>query len=105
MHNSKILPSPVLRQCAMGPNFQKFTVCGSARSRRQGGTVNLVQNSQLVNILSFRSSGLVGFILFPKSPTAQDSESYSESYGRYTGEPAFIRFSLSFLDLIRTGKG
>ena len=97
----------------MGPNFQKIIVCGSARSRRQEGTVNLVQNSQLVNILSFRSSGLVGFILFPKSSTAQDSESSSESCGKYTDEcggkytdePAFRRFSLSFLDLARTGKG
>ena len=63
---------------AMGPNFHKFTVSGSARSRRQGGgTINLVENSQLVKILSFRSYGLVGFILFPKSLTAQDSESSS----------------------------
>ena len=89
----------------MGPNFHKFNVCGSARSRMRGeGTINLVDNSQLVKILSFCSYGLVGFILFPKSPTAQDSESVSESYGRYTGEPAFKRFLLSFLDLDRTGK-
>ena len=89
-----------------GSNFLKFTMYESAKSRRrEGGTVNLVENSQLVKILSFHSYGLVGFILFPKSPTAQDSESYSESCGRYTGEPAFIRFSLSFLDLVRTGKG
>jgi len=89
----------------MGPNFQKFTVSANARSRRRGGgTINLVENSQLVKILSFYSYGLVGFILFPKSPTAQDSESVSESCGRYTGEPAFKRFSLSFLDLDRTGK-
>jgi len=90
----------------MGPNFLKFTVYESARSRRRGGgTVNLVENSQLVIILSFQSYGLVGFILFPKSPTAQDSESSSESCGRYTGEPAFRRFSLFFLDMTRTGKG
>jgi hypothetical protein len=106
VRNSKILPSPVLRQWAMGPNFQKFTMCGSARSRRRwGGTVNWVENSQLVQILSFRSYGVVGFILFPKSPTTQDSESSSESCGRYTGEPAFRMFLLSFLDLCRTGKG
>jgi len=55
--------------------------------------------------LSFRSYGVVGFFLFPKSPTAQDSESSSESCGRYTGEPMFRRFSLSFLYLGRTGKG
>ena len=90
----------------MGPNFQKFTMFISTRFRRRGGdTVNLVENSQLVKILSFHSYGLVGFILFPKSPTAQDSESYSESCGRYNGEPAFTRFSLSFLDRGRTGKG
>ena len=89
----------------MGPNFYKFTECGSARSRRRGGgTVNLVENSQLVKILSFHLYGLVGFILFPKSPTAKDSESSGESCGRYTSEPAFRRFSLSFLDLARTGK-
>ena len=89
----------------MGPNFHKFGVCGSARSRRRGeGNINLVENSQLVKILSFDSYGLVGFILFPKSPTAQDSESVSESCARYTCEPAFKRFSLSFLDLDRTGK-
>jgi hypothetical protein len=106
VRNSKILPSLVLRQLATGPNFHKFTVYGSARSRRRGGgTVNLVVNSQLVQILSFRSYGVVGFILFPKSQTAQDSESSSESCGRYTGEPAFRRFSLSFLDLGRTGTG
>ena len=90
----------------MGPNFHKFTVCGSARSRRRGeGTVNLVENSQLVKILSFYSYGLVGFILFLKSPPVKDSESSSESCGRYNSEPAFIRFSLSFLYLGRTGKG
>ena len=89
----------------MGPNFHKFTVCESARSRRRGeGTVNLVENSQLVKILSFYSYGLVGFILFPNSPTAKDSESSGESCGRYIGEPAFRKFSLSFLDLARTGK-
>ena len=77
----------------------------NARSRRGGGgTINLVENSQLVKILSFYSYGFVGFILFPKSPTAQDSESVSESYDRYTGEPAFKRFLLSFLDLDRIGK-
>ena len=54
----------------------------------------------MVQILSFRSYGVVGFILFPKSPTAQDSESSSESCGRYTGEPAFRRFLLSSLDLV-----
>ena len=90
----------------MGPNFLKFTVYETTRSRRLGvGTVNLVENSQLVIILSFHSYGLVGFILFPKSSTAQDSESSSESCGRYTGEPAFRRFSLFFLDMTRTGKG
>ena len=90
----------------MGPNFHKFTVCGSARSRRRvEGTVNLVENSQLVKILSFCSYGLVGFLLFLKSPPVKDSESSSKSCGRYTGEPAFIRFSLSFLDLVRTSKG
>jgi len=90
----------------MGPNFLKFTVYESGGSKRRGGgTINLVENSQLVIILSFHSYGLVGFILFPKSPTAQDSESLSESCGRYTGEPAFRRFSLSFLDLGRTGTG
>ena len=98
----------------MGPNFLKFTVYESARSRRRGGgTVNLVENSQLIIILSFHTYGLVGFSLFPKSPTAQDSESSSESCGKYTDErggkytdePAFRRFSLSFLDLARTGKG
>ena len=90
----------------MGPNFHKFIVSGSARTKRRGGgTINLVENSQLVKILSFDSYGLVGFILFPKSPTAQDSESSSESCGRDTGEPVFRRFSLSFLDLARTGKG
>ena len=90
----------------MGPNFHKFTVCGSARSRRRGGgTVNLVESSQMIIILSFHTYGLVGFSLFPKSPIAQDSESSSESCGRYTGEPAFRRFLLSFLDLARTGKG
>ena len=98
----------------MGPNFHKFTVSGMARSRRRGGgTINLVENSQLVKILSFHSYGLVGFILFSKSLTAQDSESSSESCGKYTDErsgkytdePAFRRFSLSFLDLARTGKG
>ena len=90
----------------MGPNFHKFTVCESARSRRRGeGTVNLVENSQLVKILSFCSYGLVGFILFLKSPTVKDSESSSESCGRYIGEPAFRRFLLSFLDLGRTDKG
>ena len=90
----------------MGPNFYKFTVCGSARSRRRGGgTVNLVENSQLIIILSFHTYGLVGFSLFPKSPTVKDSESSSESCGRYTDEPAFRRFLLSFLDLARTGKG
>ena len=90
----------------MGPNFLKFTVYESARSKRRGGgTVNLVENSQLVKFLSFHLYGLVGFILFPKSPTAQDSESSSESCGRYTGEPTFRRFSLSFLYLGRTGKG
>ena len=89
----------------MGPNFLKFTVYESSRSRRRGGgTVNLVENSQFIIILSFQSYGLVGFILFPKSPTAQDSESSSESCGRDTGEPVFRRFSLSFLDLARTGK-
>ena len=90
----------------MGPNFLKFTVYESARSRRRaGGIVNLVENSRLIIIFSFHSYGLVGFILVPKSPKAQDSESSSESCGRYTGEPAFRRFSLSFLDLGRTGKG
>jgi hypothetical protein len=90
----------------MRPNFLKFTMYESARSKRRGGgTINLVENSQLVIILSFHSYGLVGFILFPKSSTAQDSESSSESCGRYTGEPAFRRFSLFFLDLTRTGKG
>ena len=90
----------------MGPNFHKFTVCGSARSRRRvEGTVNLVENSQLVKILSFCSYGLASFILFLKSPPVKDSESSSKSCGRYTGEPAFRRFSLSFLDLGRTGKG
>jgi len=90
----------------MGPNFLKFTVYESARSRRQGGgTVNLVENSQLVIILSFQLYGLVSFILFPKSLTAQDSESSSESCGKYTDQPAFRRFLLSFLDLARTGKG
>ena len=89
----------------MGPNFLKFTMYESARSRRQGGgTINLVENSQLIIILSFHTYGLVGFSLFPKSPTAQDSESVSESFRRYTGEPVFKRFSLSFLDLDRTGK-
>ena len=106
MRNKKILPSPVLGQLAMGPNFHKFTMFGSTRFRRRGGdTVNLFENSQLVKILSFHSYELVGFILFSKSPTAHDSESYIESCGRYTGEPAFIRFSLSFLDLVRTSKG
>ena len=106
MRNKKILPSPVLGQLAMGPNFHKFTMFGSTRFRRRGGdTVNLFENSQLVRILSFRSSGLVGFILFPKSPTAQDSKSSSECCGRYTAEPTFRRFSLSSLDLARTGKG
>ena len=90
----------------MGPNFHKFTMCGSARSRRRGGgTVNLAVNSQLVQILSFHSYGVVGFILFPKSQTAQDSESSSKSCGRYNGEPVFRGFSLSFLDPDRTGKG
>ena len=90
----------------MGPNFLKFTVYESARSRRRGGgTVNLVENSQLIIILSFHTYGLVGFSLFPKSPIAQDSESSRESCGRYTGEPAFRRLLLSFLDLARTGKG
>jgi len=89
----------------MGSNFHKFTMCGSARSIRRGGTVNSVENSQLVQILSFHSYGVVGFILFPKSPTAQDSESSSKSCGRCTGEPVFRRFLLSFLDLGRTGKG
>ena len=90
----------------MGPNFHKFTMCGSARSRRRGeGTVNLVDNSQLVTILSFYSYGLVGFILFLKSPPVKDSESSSEICGKYTDEHAFKRFSLSFLDLDRTGKG
>ena len=51
----------------MGPNFLKFTVYENARSRRRGGgTVNLVENSQLIIILSFHTYGLVGFILFPK---------------------------------------
>jgi hypothetical protein len=104
--NSKILPYPVLGQRAMGPKFLKFTVYESARSRRRGGgTVNLVENSQLIIILSFHTYVLVGFILFPKSPTAQDSESSSESCGNYTVEATFRRFSLSFLDLARTGKG
>ena len=90
----------------MGPNFLKFTVYESARSRRQGGgTVNQVENSQLIIILSFHTYGLVGFSLFPKSPIAQDFESSRESCGRYTGEPAFRRLLLSFLDLARTGKG
>jgi len=90
----------------MGPNFLKFTVYENARSRRRGGgTVNLVENSQLIIILSFHTYGLVGFSLFPKGPTAQDSESSSESCGRYTGEPAFRRFLLSFLDLGSTDKG
>jgi len=56
----------------MGSNFHKFTMCGSARSIRRGGTVNSVENSQLVQILSFRSYGVVGFVLFPKSPTTHD---------------------------------
>ena len=86
-----------------GPNFLKFTMYESAKSRRRGGgTVNLVENSQLIIILSFHTYGLVGFSL---SPTAQDSESSSESCGRYAGEPTFRRFLLSFLDLARTGKG
>ena len=90
----------------MGPNFLKFTVYESARSRRRGGgIVNRVENSKLIIILSFHLYGLVGFILFPKSPKAQDSESSSESCGRYTGEHAFRRLLLSFLDLARTGKG
>ena len=90
----------------MGPNFLKFTMYESAKSRRRGGgTVNLVENSQLIIILSFHTYGLVGFSLFPKSPTAQDSESSSESCCRYAGEPTFRRFLLSFLDLARTGKG
>jgi len=90
----------------MGPNFHKFGVSGSARSRRRGeGTINLVENSQLVKIWSFCSYGLVGFILFLKSPKAQDSESSSKSCGRYNGEPVFRGFSLSFLDPDRTGKG
>jgi hypothetical protein len=106
VRNSKILPSLVLGQLATGPNFHKFTVYGSTRSRRQGGgTVNLVVNSQLVQILSFHSYGVVGFIMIPKSQTAQDSKSSSESCGRYTSEPAFRRFSLSFLYLGRTDKG
>ena len=68
---------------------------GSVRSRRRGGgTVNLVENSQLIIILSFHSYGLVGFILFPKSPKAQDSESSSESCGRYTGEGYCCPFSI-----------
>ena len=51
----------------MRPNFLKFIVYKSARSRRRGGgTINLVENSQMVIILSFHSYGLVGFILFPK---------------------------------------
>ena len=51
----------------MGPNFLKFTMYESAKSRRRGGgTVNLVENSQLIIILSFHTYGLVGFILFPK---------------------------------------
>ena len=66
----------------MGPNFLKFTMYESAKSRRRGGgTVNLVENSQLVKILCFHSYRLVGFNIFPKSSTAQDSESYSESCG------------------------
>ena len=90
----------------MGPNFHKFTVCGSARSRRRvEGTVNLVENSQLVKILSFRSYGLVGFILFLKSPPVKDFESSSESCGRYNSEPTFRMFSLSFHDLDRSSKG
>ena len=51
----------------MGPNFQKFTVSANARSRRRGGgTINLVENSQLVKILSFRSYGLLASFYFQK---------------------------------------
>ena len=58
----------------------------------------------MVQIFSFRSYGVVGFIVFPKSPTTQDSESSSESCVRYTGEPAFRRFfypSLIWVEPVR----
>ena len=60
-----------------------------ARSRGQWqeveGLLFSPQNSQLVHILSFCSSGVVSLFIFPTGPTAHDSEPRGRRYVKNTG--------------------